>query len=130
MEPSRHQPQVVVEIQRAAIGVPIQSGSQRILKLMNRPVAIDEVLETLVEFKKLFPGLYITTHLIAGFPGETREEAEMSIDIFRKVKMDLTYIFRFSSNPHTKADKFDGKLAPKEVEERQTEMSVRVNAFV
>ena len=111
----------------AAIGVPMQSGSQRILKLMNRSVPIPEVLETLFEFRKSSPGLSIATHLIAGFPGETREEMEMSIDIFRKVKIDLAYIFPFSSNPHTKANKFDGKLTSEEIAERQGEMAKRIS---
>jgi ribosomal protein S12 methylthiotransferase len=109
------------------IGVPIQSGSPRILKRMHRSVRVFEVIETLQEFKRIAPDLSIATHLIAGFPGETREDTEMSIDIFRKAKIDIAYIFKFSSNFNTKSAKFVDSLPSKQIAEIQTEMAYRIS---
>ena len=118
------------------IGVPIQSGSPGVLRRMNRSAHISQVLGTLQEFKNISPKLSIATHLIAGFPGETREDIEMSIDIFRRAPIDMTYIFRFSSNINTKANKFDDILTleqkteiQKEMADRISQMNVRVDIF-
>jgi tRNA A37 methylthiotransferase MiaB len=109
------------------IGVPIQSGSPRIIKRMRRSVPIFDVLEAMQEFKKVSPKLSMATHLIAGFPGETRKDIEMSIDIFRHTKIDVAYIFRFSPNYNTKAKNFYNRLTNKQIGEIQFEMADRIS---
>ena len=111
------------------IGVPIQSGSPRILKKMGRPVPISDVIKVLKEFKKISPKLSVATHLIAGFPGETRKDVEMSIDIFRHTEIDIAYIFRFSPNYNTIATKYRNKLEYEHIAEIQKEMADRIRAM-
>jgi ribosomal protein S12 methylthiotransferase len=120
----------------ALIGVPIQSGSPIILKKMKRYNNVTEVIKILKEFKKIDTNIRIATHLITGFPGETREDMEMSIDLFRKVKIDIAYLFKFSSNLNTKAARFRDKLISTKVDqihsemfERISEMDVKVELF-
>ena len=117
-----------LELDRVSfIGVPIQSGSPRILKKMRRSVPIYDVLDAMQDFKKVSPKLSMGTHLIAGFPGETRKDIEMSIDIFRHTEIDVAYIFRFSANYNTRAKNFNNRLTSKQIKEIQLEMADRIS---
>ncbi len=81
----------------------IQSGSDHVLKLMNRRYNRDEYLDIVQVLKEHDPGYGITTDIIAGFPGETEEDFEDSIDMIERVQFCKVHGFRFSARPGTAA---------------------------
>ena len=87
------------------IHLPVQSGSDRMLKLMNRHYDSSWYLDRIAAIRRYMPDCSITTDVIAGFCSETEEEHQMTLDIFRKVRYDYAYMFKFSMRPDTYAAK-------------------------
>lgn len=87
------------------IHLPVQSGSDRMLKLMNRHYDTAWYLDRIAAIRKYMPDCSITTDVIAGFCSETVEEHQMTLDMFRKVRYDYAYMFKFSMRPNTYAEK-------------------------
>src|SRR4030067_1567475 len=85
------------------IHLPVQSGSNRILKLMNRTYTIEHYLNLIDKARKIIPGVSFSTDIIAGFPTETYEDHLMTLDIMREVKYDVAYMFKYSPRERTKA---------------------------
>ena len=85
------------------IHLPIQSGSDRILKLMGRKYTTAEYLEIVNKLRDKIPNVSITTDIIVGFPGETEEDFKKTLDIVNTVKYDLAYTFIFSKREGTPA---------------------------
>ena len=85
--------------------LPIQSGSDRLLKKMNRKYSRQRYLEIINEIRRQIPDAAITTDIIVGYPGETAADFEQTVDICQHVKYDLAYIARFSPRPQTTAAK-------------------------
>lgn len=94
--------------------LPVQSGSSRVLKLMNRGYTREEYLEKVWTLREKIPGIALTTDLIVGFPGETEEDLELTLDLLEKVRFDTIYSFKFSPRPFTEAARMEDKL-PAEV---------------
>jgi len=92
------------------MSIPIQSGSDRILKLMKRPYKIKKIEKCLLELKKVANNLEISTSLIVGFPGETKEDFEKSIDIIKKINFDAVLFNIYSDRPNTEASKMKNKI--------------------
>ena len=89
------------------IHLPVQSGSNRILKLMNRTYTIEEYLKLIEKARKIIPGVSFSTDIIAGFPTESYEDHVMTLDIMREVKYDGAYMFKYSAREGTKAFKMN-----------------------
>ena len=87
------------------IHLPVQSGSDRMLKLMNRHYDSVWYLDRIDAIRRYMPDCSITTDVIAGFCSETIEEHQMTLDLFRKVRYDYAYMFKFSMRPDTYAAK-------------------------
>jgi tRNA-2-methylthio-N6-dimethylallyladenosine synthase len=87
------------------IHLPVQSGSDRILDLMNRTYTIDHYLGIIDKAKKIIPGVSFSTDIISGFPTETYEDHIMTLDLMREVKYDGAYMFKYSPRQGTKAFK-------------------------
>lgn len=87
------------------IHLPVQSGSDRMLKLMNRHYDSAWYLDRIAAIRRYMPDCSITTDVIAGFCSETEEEHQMTLDMFRKVRYDYAYMFKFSLRPNTYAEK-------------------------
>lgn len=87
------------------IHLPVQSGSDRMLKLMNRRYDSAWYLDRIAAIRRYLPDCSITTDVIAGFCSETEEEHQMTLDMFRKVRYDYAYMFKFSLRPNTYAEK-------------------------
>jgi tRNA-2-methylthio-N6-dimethylallyladenosine synthase len=85
------------------VHMPLQSGSDVILKAMNRNYRRKKYLSIIQALKERVPDMAITTDIIVGFPGETREDFEQTLDIMRQVEFDSSYSFAFSPRPGTEA---------------------------
>ncbi len=111
------------------IHLPIQSGSSRILKLMGRRYTKEEYLELFHKMKKEIPGVAITTDIIVGFPGETEEDFQDTLDIVEECQFDGAYTFIFSPREGTPASKMKDETPLKEKEERLYRLNERVNYY-
>lgn len=85
------------------IHLPVQSGSNRILELMNRTYTIEHYLGIIDRAKKLMPGVSFSTDIISGFPSETVEDHLATLDVMQKVRYDGAYMFKYSPREGTKA---------------------------
>lgn len=98
--------------------ISLQSGCDRVLKRMNRHYDTEKYFEKTVLLRKYFPGCAITTDVIVGFPGETKEEFEETVEYLTKIKFFELHVFPYSRRKGTVADKMDGQLTEKEKKER------------
>jgi tRNA-2-methylthio-N6-dimethylallyladenosine synthase len=89
------------------IHLPVQSGSNRILKLMNRTYTIEHYLNLIEKARKIIPGVSFSTDIIAGFPSETDEDHLKTLDILKEVKYDGAYMFKYSPREGTKSYEMD-----------------------
>lgn len=87
------------------IHLPVQSGSDRILKLMNRTYTVEHYLNLIEKARKIIPGVSFSTDIIAGFPTETWEDHLGTLDVMNKVKYDGAYMFKYSPREGTKSYK-------------------------
>jgi tRNA-2-methylthio-N6-dimethylallyladenosine synthase len=85
------------------IHLPVQSGSNRILGLMNRTYTIEHYLNLIAKAKQIIPGVSFSTDIISGFPTETYEDHVMTLDVMRKVRYDGAYMFKYSPREGTKS---------------------------
>ncbi len=90
--------------------LPIQSGSTRILKKMNRKYTKEHYMGLIKQIKSEIPGISLTTDIIVGFPGETDDDFEETLDVIEKVRYDSAYTFLFSRRMVTPAAKFSGQI--------------------
>lgn len=98
--------------------IPIQSGDDSILKLMNRKYSRKEYEDLITRLKLKMPGIAITTDCLIGFPGETETNFQNTVDLVRKIMPLKVHIFPYSSRPQTKAEKFKGQVQPKIIRAR------------
>lgn len=98
--------------------LPAQSGSDRILDAMNRRYTRQRYLDIVEELKMKIPGVSITTDIIVGFPGESEEDFEMTLDLLKRVRFDSAFAFIYSSRRNTAAEKMDDRLTYAEKEQR------------
>ncbi len=85
------------------VHLPVQSGSNRILELMNRTYTIEHYLSLVEKIRKAIPGVSLSTDLISGFPTESEAEHRMTMDLIREVQYDGAYTFKYSPRENTKA---------------------------
>jgi tRNA-2-methylthio-N6-dimethylallyladenosine synthase len=89
------------------IHLPVQSGSNRILELMNRTYTIEHYLNLIEKARKIIPGVSFSTDIIAGFPTETWEDHLATLDVMKQVRYDGAYMFKYSPREGTKAYKMN-----------------------
>ena len=82
--------------------LPVQSGSERILTLMNRLYTIDQYMDLMNYAKKLMPDIGLSTDIITGFPTETDEDHKMTLNLLEQVEYDGAYTFAYSPRENTK----------------------------
>ena len=111
------------------IHLPIQSGSNRILKLMGRRYTKEEYKELYQKMKERIPNVAITTDIIVGFPGETESDFESTLDIVESCQFDGAFTFIFSPREGTPAAKMQDDTPLKEKEERLKRLNERVNHY-
>ena len=116
------------------IHLPLQSGSTKILKTMNRTYTKEEFLNLVKIIKNYLPTCSISTDIIVGFPGEDEFDFNETLDVVRKVEFDFSYMFKYSSRPGTKASHYTNQVDEKVKQERleklislQNEIRLKVN---
>ena len=87
------------------IHLPVQSGSDKILKLMNRKYTIEWYLDRVAAIRRIIPECSITTDIFVGYHDETIEDHQMSLDLMKKVGYDSAFMFKYSERPGTYASK-------------------------
>ncbi len=97
--------------------LPLQSGSTRILEKMNRRYTKEQYVELVHKIRSRIPDMAITTDIIVGFPGETREDLEETMDVVRTVKFDNAFTFIYSKRTGTPAAAMENQVPKEQVKE-------------
>ncbi|MCX3068309.1 MAG: tRNA (N6-isopentenyl adenosine(37)-C2)-methylthiotransferase MiaB [Cetobacterium sp.] len=98
--------------------LPLQSGSSRILKLMNRKYTKEQYIELAEKIKSRIPGVALTADIIVGFPHETEEDFLDTLDVVDKIGFETSFMFMYSPRKGTAAAKMDGQLDQEVKKER------------
>ncbi len=107
--------------------LPVQSGSDRVLKLMHRGYTRERFLGIIQKLRRARPDIGITTDIIVGFPGETEEDFEETLSLAREVEFDNAYIFKYSQRRDTPAAEMPDQVPQKIREERNQRLLELVN---
>ena len=100
------------------VHLPLQSGNTKVLKEMNRKYTKKQYLELVEKMKKTIPNLTLSTDIIVGFPGETDEEFEDTLDVVKKVKFEQVYMFIYSRRVGTPGDRMPNQI-PEDVKHKR-----------
>ena len=100
------------------LGLPVQSGSSRILKLMNRFYDKDKIVDSFQRLKNAFPKLSLHTHLIAGFPTESDEDFDQTLSFIKKCNFSAGQLMPFSCKSGSDAEKIEPKIPEDEIFKR------------
>ena len=109
------------------IHFPMQSGSDSILRQMRRPYKHAKFVEICENMKKARPDLAITTDIIVGFPGETEEDFQATVDTVRELEFDNAFVFRYSKRRNTPAAEMPNQISERVKEERNQALLAVVN---
>jgi threonylcarbamoyladenosine tRNA methylthiotransferase CDKAL1 len=101
------------------IRMPVQSGSNDILKKMRRPYSIEKVQECIDELYKTIPNLKIITHIIVGFPGETDDDFLKTINFLKKNRLTQTSVLKYDDRSFSDSFKLPGKVSRKVITQRR-----------
>jgi tRNA-2-methylthio-N6-dimethylallyladenosine synthase len=107
------------------IHVPLQSGSTRLLKEMKRGYSKENFLNRCEKIRTLCPEATISTDIIVGFPNESDEDFEDTMDVLEKVRFEQMFSFKYSARPHTEAASFDNQIENSLAGERLTGLQAR-----
>lgn len=102
--------------------LPVQSGDDEVLRLMNRFYSVDDFKTIISSFRREFPNMTIATDVICGFPGESLEAFERTMELVEEIQPDVVNISKFAPRPRTPAAKMD-RLSNQEVKRRSRRMS-------
>lgn len=111
------------------IHLPLQSGSSNILKKMGRRYTKEEYRELFYKIKEMIPECSITTDIIVGFPGETKEDFQDTIDLVNELKYDLAYTFIYSPREGTPASIMKDETSMEEKKERLATLNELINKY-
>ena len=112
-----------------SIHLPVQSGSNRILKLMGRRYTKEEYLTLFHKMKELIPNCTISTDIIVGFPNETKEDFNETLKLVEECKYDNAFTFIYSPRVGTPASKLEDNISKEEKEERLYKLNELVNKY-
>ncbi len=98
--------------------LPVQSGSDKILKLMNRGYTKEQYLKLVDEYKKIIPEGMVSTDVIVGFPTETEADFLETFDLMKKVRFNSAYLFKYSPRPNTQAESLPDDVTEDEKKRR------------
>ncbi len=111
---------VIFDCEKVAkhLHLPMQSGSSSVLGRMNRRYTVEKYLETVDEIRRRDPDFSLTTDIIVGFPNETEEEFQGTLDVIKRVGFDNIYPFIYSKRSGTKAAEIEDKVSDEEKSDR------------
>ncbi len=117
------------------LNLPLQAGDDEVLRKMARPYKVRRYLELVSEIRRALPDIAISTDIIVGFPGETREQFQRTLDVLREVEFDVVHVAAYSPRPGTAAARkmvddvpaAEKKRRLHQVEQLQTEIAARKN---
>jgi len=107
--------------------IPVQSGSDRILRLMHRGYTRERFLTIIEKLRRVQPGMGVCTDFIVGFPGETEQDFEKTMSLVREVGFDQAYLFKYSPRKDTPAAAMPGQLPTEVREERHARLLKLMN---
>ncbi|GAA4748444.1 tRNA (N6-isopentenyl adenosine(37)-C2)-methylthiotransferase MiaB [Sphingomonas daechungensis] len=107
--------------------LPVQSGSNRILKAMNRSHTVETYLATLAKMREARPDIALSGDFIVGFPGETEEDFTATLNLVDEVGYASAYSFKYSPRPGTPAATMEDQIAPEVMDERLQRLHERIN---
>ncbi len=107
--------------------MPLQSGSDRILKAMKRSYRSEKFLGILQRARQAIPGLAISTDIIVGFPGETEEDFQETMRVIRESEFSVAYTYQYSIRPGTPAAEYEDQIPKEIVQERYERLMALVN---
>jgi tRNA-2-methylthio-N6-dimethylallyladenosine synthase len=107
--------------------LPVQSGSDRILKAMNRSHSAQSYLDILEQMRKVRPDIALSGDFIVGFPGETDQDFEETLQIVRDANYSQAFSFKYSPRPGTPAAGMDEQIAPEVMDERLQRLQALLN---
>jgi len=96
------------------LSLPIQSGDDEVLKKMNRQYSVREYKDLVKKIRQKIPDIFLSTDVIVGFPGETKEQFQNTLLLLKKLKFDMAYIAEYSIRPETKSYKMKDDVPEKE----------------
>ncbi len=106
------------------VHLPLQSGSNNILKAMNRPYTRERYLEIIESLRKVKPNMYFSTDVIVGFPGETDQDFEDTRSLFEAANYDMAYVFKYSIRSGTPAAEL--AQVPEDVKESRNQVLLSI----
>ncbi len=124
IEPQEVNPDLVEIIKKGGqricrhLHIPLQSGSDRVLRVMHRPYSSKNYLDNLHIIKEKIDGIVIGADIIVGFPGETDNDFKESVMVAKSGLIDYLHVFSYSDRPGTESSKMSDKVAPKIIKER------------
>lgn len=107
------------------VHLPMQSGSNEILRLMNRPYTIERFRQIVDELREVKPDMYFSTDIIVGFPSETDAHFEETRHAFEEIGFDMAFIFKYSKRTGTPAEVMEDQIA-KEVKEHRNQVLLKI----
>ena len=110
--------------------LPLQSGSDRLLKIMNRHYDKQHYLEIVDKLRKAIPDIGISTDIIVGFPGETEEDFNETLDVVKKVQYDSAFTFIYSKRSGTPAAEMENQVPQDVVKDRFDRLLKVVNEIL
>ena len=109
--------------------LPVQSGSDRILRAMNRRYTAESYLETVEKLRKAVPDVSVTSDIIVGFPGEEEEDFEKTLEIMKAARYDMVFSFIYSPRAGTPAAEMENQI-PREVSSARMERLLALGAMI
>lgn len=108
-----------------AFGCQVQSGSNRLLRLMGRRYTAEEWTEHMQNIRNKHPKIHLETHLLVGFPTETDQDFKATLNLLDKILLDKVVVFKFSTRPHVAASHFPGQIPEKTKKSRWRKLSIK-----
>ena len=108
-----------------SIHLPLQAGSNRILKRMNRTYSKEHFIALADKIRAYLPGVGISTDIIVGFPGEKEADFQETLNVMNSVKFDSAFTFKYSPRPYTKAEQYSDQI-PEVVKQERLQLVIDV----
>ena len=107
------------------VHLPVQSGSDSILKAMNRPYTSGRYMELINDLRAVQPDIHISTDIIVGFPGESEEDFQLTCDLFKEAAFDMAFIFKYSPRSGTPAAELEDNV-PQSIKDDRNQVLLRL----